>query len=61
LRTGEALISGEAVKIPSRLKFFKISNAPKSYDPKASEKWLQKIENTETEYKRLLKSWRNKN
>jgi len=61
LRTGEALISGEAVKIPSRLKFFKISNAPKSYDPKASEKWLQIIENTKTEYKSLLKSWRNKN
>lgn len=61
LRTGEALISGEAVKIPSRVKFFKISNAPKSSDPKASEKWLQIIENTETEYKSLLKSWRNKN
>jgi hypothetical protein len=61
LRTGEALISGEAVKIPSRVKFFKISNAPKSSDPKASEKWLQTIENTETEYKSLLKSWRNKN
>jgi DNA helicase HerA-like ATPase len=61
LRTGEALISGEAVKIPSRVKFFKISNAPKSSDPKASEKWLQTIENTETEYKNLLKSWRNKN
>lgn len=61
LRTGEALISGEAVKIPSRVKFFKISNAPKSSDPKASEKWFQTIENTETEYKSLLKSWRNKN
>lgn len=61
LRTGEALISGEAVKIPSRVKFFKISNAPKSSDPKASEKWLKTIENTETEYKSLLKSWRNKN
>lgn len=61
LRTGEALISGEAVKIPSRVKFFKISNAPKSSDPKASEKWLQNIENTEIEYKILLKSWRNKN
>lgn len=61
LRTGEALISGEAVKIPSRVKFFKISNAPKSSDPKASEKWLQTIENTNTEYKSLLKSWRNKN
>lgn len=61
LRTGEALISGEAVKIPSRVKFFKISNAPKSSAPKASEKWLQTIENTENEYKSLLKSWRNKN
>lgn len=61
LRTGEALISGEAVKIPSRVKFFKITNAPKSSDPKASEKWLEKIDDTQNEYKQLLKSWRNKN
>ncbi len=61
LRTGEALISGEAVKIPSRVKFFKIANAPKSSDPKASEKWLEKIDDAQKEYKQLLKSWRNKN
>jgi len=61
LRTGEALISGEAVKIPSRIKFYKIANSPKSSDPKASEKWIEKIEETEEEYKKLLKSWRNKN
>jgi hypothetical protein len=61
LRTGEALISGEAVKIPSRIKFYKIANSPKSSDPKASEKWIEKIEETEKEYKKLLKSWRNKN
>lgn len=61
LRTGEALISGEAVKIPSRVKFFKIANAPKSSDPKASEKWLEAIDNAQNEYKILLKSWRNKN
>lgn len=61
LRTGEALISGEAVKIPSRVKFFKIANAPKSSDPKASEKWLETIDNAQNEYKKLLKSWRNKN
>lgn len=61
LRTGEALISGEAVKIPSRVKFFKSSNSPKSSDPKASEKWMEKIDSTEDEYKKLLKSWRNKN
>lgn len=61
LRTGEALISGEAVKIPSRVKFYKIANAPKSSDPKASEKWLEKINDPQKEYKQLLKSWRNKN
>jgi DNA helicase HerA-like ATPase len=61
LRTGEALISGEAVKIPSRIKFYKIANSPKSSDPKASEKWIKKIEEKEEEYKKLLKSWRNKN
>ncbi|WP_416442107.1 ATP-binding protein [Leeuwenhoekiella sp. A16] len=61
LRTGEALISGEAVKIPSRVKFFKIANAPKSSDPKPSQKWLVEIDNPKQEYKNLLKSWRNKN
>lgn len=61
LRTGEALISGEAVKIPSRVKFYKIANAPKSSDPKASEKWIETIDDTENEYKKLLKTWRNKN
>lgn len=61
LRTGEALISGEAVKIPSRVKFFKIANAPKSSDPKASEKWLEKIDDAQKEFKQLIKSWRNKN
>lgn len=61
LRTGEAIISGEAVKIPSRVKFFKIANAPKSSDPKASDQWLKVIEKPEEEYKKLLKSWRNQN
>lgn len=61
LRTGEALISGEAVKIPSRVKFFKIANAPKSSDPKASERWMAAIDDAQNEYKKLLKSWRNKN
>lgn len=61
LRTGEAIISGEAVKIPSRVKFFKIANAPKSSDPKASDQWLKIIDKPEEEYKKLLKSWRNQN
>tara|TARA_R110001592_G_scaffold162584_3_gene396146 strand:- start:22933 stop:24714 length:1782 start_codon:yes stop_codon:yes gene_type:complete len=61
LRTGEALISGEAVKIPSRVKFYKIANAPKGSDPKVSELWELKIEKQEDEYKALIKSWRNQN
>ncbi|HEU0046072.1 MAG TPA: ATP-binding protein [Nitrososphaera sp.] len=61
LRTGEALISGEAVKIPSRVKFYKIVNAPKGADPIASERWLAPIDGVEAEYEKLLKSWRNKN
>lgn len=61
LRTGEAIISGEAVKIPSRVKFFKIANAPKSSDPKASDQWLKIIDKPDEEYKKLLKSWRNQN
>jgi len=61
LRTGEGLISGEAVKIPSRVKFFKIANAPRGSDPKVSEKWINEIENPDVEYKKLIKAWRNQN
>ncbi|MFH1238254.1 MAG: ATP-binding protein [archaeon] len=58
LRTGEGLISGEAVKIPSRVKFYKISNAPKSADPKASEQWLI-VQPIKKEYTTTVKYWRN--
>ncbi len=61
LRTGEALISGEAVKIPTRVKFFKAHEAVKGSDPKASELWNNDIINQEVEYQKLLKSWRNQN
>lgn len=61
LRTGEGLVSGEAVKIPSRVKFFKVANAPKGSDPKVSEKWVDEIMDKELEYKKLIKSWRNQN
>ncbi|MNI32754.1 AAA-like domain protein [compost metagenome] len=61
LRTGEALISGEAVKIPSRVKFYKANNTIKGSDPKASLLWNKEINNADEEYKRLIKSWRNQN
>jgi len=58
LRTGEGIISGEAVKIPSRVKFFKIVNAPKSADPKVSEQWKKEKPNPDT-YKDIIANWRN--
>jgi DNA helicase HerA-like ATPase len=58
LRTGEGLISGEAVKIPSRVKFYKIAHAPKSADPKASEQWTENRPG-KGEYARTVKCWRN--
>jgi len=59
LRTGEGIISGEAVKMPSRIKFFKASNAPKGADPKASEKWTLEKKEMEKDYKTLVDLWRN--
>lgn len=61
LRTGEAIISGESVKIPSRIQFFKLSNAPKGSDPIVVEKWAEDIIATVEDYKELLSSWRNNN
>ncbi|NQU80462.1 MAG: ATP-binding protein [Bacteroidetes bacterium] len=58
LRTGEGLILGEAVKIPSRVKFRKIANAPKSSDPDVTEQWRkQKPDNSE--YEKVVENWRN--
>ncbi len=60
LRTGEGIISGEGVKIPSRVQFYKLSNAPKSSDPIVSEKWMNdKSDINEDDYKKLLSLWRN--
>lgn len=60
LRTGEGIISGEGVKIPSRVQFYKLSDAPKSSDPIVSEKWMKTKENiNETDYVKLVSLWRN--
>lgn len=59
LRTGEGIVSGEGVKIPSRIQFYKLTDAPKSSDPNVSEKWMEKKEITIDDYKELLFLWRN--
>jgi len=59
LRTGEAIISGEGVKIPSRVRMYKASNMPKSSDPLAAQKWKIEKTNVYENFKKLLKMWRN--
>jgi DNA helicase HerA-like ATPase len=61
LRTGEAVISGEGVKIPSRVQFYKLANAEKGSDPIPSERWLDEKESTVADYDKLLAHWRNQN
>lgn len=59
LRTGEGIISGEGVRIPSRIQFYKLPNAPKSSDPKVSEKWMEGKDAKIDDYKELISLWRN--
>ena len=59
LRTGEAIISGEAVKIPSRIQFYKLSNAPKGSDPDVVTCWRKTNEGTMELYSKLIKLWQN--
>lgn len=41
LRTGEAILLGEAVQIPSRVRFPLIEPRPKSSDPDTTERWTE--------------------
>jgi hypothetical protein len=59
LRTGEGIISGEGVKIPSRIQFYKLANAPKSAEPKVSEKWTTEKSMNIDDYNKLHHCWRN--
>jgi DNA helicase HerA-like ATPase len=60
LRTGEGIISGEGVNIPSRVQFFKLPNAPKSAAPEASKGWSNPYSRNENDYKQLVSLWRKK-
>lgn len=58
LRTGEAIVSGEAVRIPSRVKFFQANNAAKSADPIASKLWANARPDVAV-YVTSVRNWRN--
>lgn len=58
LRTGEAIVSGEAVRIPSRIKFFQADNAIKGSDPIASKLWANPRPDAPV-YETSIRNWRN--
>jgi DNA helicase HerA-like ATPase len=58
LRTGEALVIGEAVKIPSRVRIPLMTPRPTSEDPKLVECWRKTFVQGADDYKRVVTSQR---
>jgi len=57
LRTGEAIVLGEAMPIPSRIQFFKARKRPRGDDPEMPEAW-RKERPDGTQYESALNNWR---
>jgi uncharacterized protein len=57
LRTGEALILGEAMQIPSRVRVALVEPRPDSRDPRVAARWRQPIPSG-PEYGRAVTAWR---
>ena len=59
LRTGEAIIVGEAAQLPTRCRFNVLPDDkyPNSGDPKIGEKWS--AARSEEDYSKLVRAWRN--
>lgn len=58
LRTGEAIVTGEAAKLPMRFKFRlpKDGQFPDSQDPKVSQNWAREYK--ESDFKDVINCWR---
>jgi hypothetical protein len=61
LRTGEAIVTGEAAKLPMRFKFriLKEGQFPNSQDPKVAENWSKVA--VKSDFKSLVNCWRKQN
>lgn len=57
LRTGEGIVLGEAMPIPSRIQFFKARNRPIGDDPEMPEAW-RKVRPDGANYKQAVANWR---
>lgn len=58
LRTGEGLIMGEAMPIPSRVRFHKAKNKPQGNDPAMPQAWQKASRPDATLYTQALANWR---
>jgi len=58
LRIGEAIIVGEAINIPSRVRIELVEPRPSSNDPKLVEGWRKKFTVKAEHYKNIVKAWR---
>lgn len=59
LRTGEALVMGEAMPIPSRIMFRKARRKTAGHDPKIGQRWSEEVRPDAIHYKEALRFWRN--
>ncbi len=57
LRTGEGIVLGEAMPIPSRIQFFKARKRPRGDDPEMPEAWRKERPDGD-QYKTALNNWR---
>jgi hypothetical protein len=57
LRTGEAIISGEATQIPSRVRVQLVEPRPNSGDPEVSKLWAA-VEDEKREFIKAITNWR---
>jgi hypothetical protein len=57
LRTGEALVMGEAVPIPSRIRFLLVEPRPRSDDPHVAKRWRE-TRQANVDYARAVSGWR---
>ncbi|MBU0579636.1 MAG: ATP-binding protein, partial [Candidatus Margulisbacteria bacterium] len=58
LRIGEAIVVGEAINIPSRVRINLVEPRPSSNDPKLVAGWERKYEIKGKHYSNIVKAWR---
>lgn len=58
LRVGEAIVVGEAIKIPTRVTIQLVSPRPASNDPDIVSCWKREISLEENDYKSIVTNWR---